>query len=218
MDPIILKFKQPILVDGQTYTECDMTGMRNLTTRQMYAAQLQNGLSLSTSHMEAQNLRYAITVASAATGLPRGFFGQLKRTDALGFPREINNLLDAMTEEFVTMKGKKIQFSKTVEGLGRTLDLSGLDTLVAEDYATAQDEIGIEESTTISDIASVKYTCALAALVTEKPLDVFMDAPAWVGIAVRGVVTGHFFEQDSAELVQDTDAEDGSEKSGSAMS
>jgi len=211
MENMMMQFKQPILFDGETITECDLSGIRKLTTADIYAAQLQNGLSLTTSHMEGENLRYAMTVAAMATGRPRGFFGQLKKRDVMAFPRTVNTILNDEVADNVTTTGKKLEFKKNIEGLGRKLNLSEIDNLVADDFAMAQDEIGIEESTSISDFMSIKYACVLASILTGKKLEDFMKAPTYVGLTVRGVVMNYFFEPGS-------ETDDGSTESDSANS
>ena len=118
MDPIILKFREPILFDGQGYTECDLSGLRKLRTADIYAAQLQNGAGLTGSHMEGQNLRYAMTVAQLASGQPRGFFGQLKKRDALGFAGRINGVLNNEVSANTEIQSRKIILKKSVEGVG----------------------------------------------------------------------------------------------------
>jgi len=218
MEPIILKFKHPILFDGETFTECDLSGLRGLTTAQLYAAQVMNASSLTYSHQEGMNLRHAMTVAQLATGRPRGFFGQLKRQDALLFAAGISRLLQEITNEHVKMEGKKLKFDRSVEGLGKALNLRGLDGLVADDFAAAQDEIPAEEAAELADAASVKYACTLAAMITlgEKEtlgerLEKFMVAPFWVGLSVRSMAVQYFFGAGSE--TDETSAESESETS-----
>ena len=211
MEPMILEFKEPILFDGETFTRCDLSGLRGLTTAQLYAAQVQNGQSLTLSHMEGQNLRYAMTVAQMASGRPRGFFGQLKKEDGITLPHTVNRYLETEIAAHVTVDGQKLAFDKNVEGIGRELDLRGLEGLVADDYAAAQDEIPVDESANLTDLMSVKYACALAAIASGVKLESLMAAPFWVGASVRGLVMLYFFEPGSG-------TEDGLEESGSETS
>lgn len=89
----VLKFSQPYIFSGQSYTEIDLSGIEHMTASDMSAAErYMIGEWIFTPEVE-DALEYNFFLASRFSGLPMQFFMQLRPKDA--------GRLKAMITEFI---------------------------------------------------------------------------------------------------------------------
>ena len=79
----ILKLKKPLNFEGKEYIEIDLSGLDDLTARQLKEADKLVDISQRMLTMKEVTLDYACVVAHIATHLPLEFFDQLRAADAV---------------------------------------------------------------------------------------------------------------------------------------
>lgn len=76
-DTLKIVFKKPITWEDETYKEIDLSGLEDLSARDMIQAQRAMEKSGSMNVMPELSLEYACIMASKATGIPVEFFQNL---------------------------------------------------------------------------------------------------------------------------------------------
>lgn len=74
----IVKFSKPFNFEGTEYKEVDLSGVENLTGKDMIEAQKEYGKgNFAPNAMPEVDIRYTLIIAQKATKLPYEFFEQL---------------------------------------------------------------------------------------------------------------------------------------------
>lgn len=81
--PFLVRFHTPYKFEGQTYIELDMSGLDNLTAKDMTAAESYLTRRGIVSALPEMTLEYASYIASIATGQPLEFFKGLSPKNAI---------------------------------------------------------------------------------------------------------------------------------------
>lgn len=77
----IIKLKNPVKFEGQTYERIDLTGLEDITAEEMIA--VNRRLSGMGRETQENTLEYALYLAAEAASLPVEFFMQLKGNVAM---------------------------------------------------------------------------------------------------------------------------------------
>ena len=83
----LIKFRKPFVWEDNTYTEIDMSGLEDLSAKDMIAAQRTMEKSGSINVLPEMSLEYACIFASKATKMPVEFFQALPPKEAI----KVNN-------------------------------------------------------------------------------------------------------------------------------
>lgn len=74
----VVKFNKPFIFEGKEYTEIDLSGVENLTGKDIIEAQKEYGkTNLAPNAMPELDVRYSFIIAQKVTKLPYEFFEQL---------------------------------------------------------------------------------------------------------------------------------------------
>lgn len=87
----VLTFEKPYQYKGQTYTEVDLSGLADLNSMHMSAAENRLAREGFVVTETATNYLYACVLASMATGLPEEFFTALPLCELLKLKNEVNS-------------------------------------------------------------------------------------------------------------------------------
>lgn len=78
-----ITFKKPFVWEDETYTGVDLSGLEDLSARDMIATQRMMERSGSINVLPEMSLEYACIFASKASGLPQEFFQSLPPREAI---------------------------------------------------------------------------------------------------------------------------------------
>ena len=87
----LIKFRKPFVWEDNTYTEIDMSGLEDLSAKDMIAAQRTMGKSGSINVLPEMSLEYACIFASKATKMPVEFFQALPPKEAIKVKNKVTN-------------------------------------------------------------------------------------------------------------------------------
>ena len=89
----LIKFRKPFVWEDNTYTEIDMSGLEDLSAKDMIAAQRTMEKSGSINVLPEMSLEYACIFASKATKMPVEFFQALPPKEAIKVKNKVTNFL-----------------------------------------------------------------------------------------------------------------------------
>jgi len=99
----------------------------------------------------------------------------------------------AEDQDFVVKFAKPYQF----EGKAYTeVDLSGLEDLTAEDMIQAEKYLVRNGGISAAPELSITYTCFIAAVAADKPVEFFRGLPPKDALKVKSKVTSFFYGED----------------------
>ena len=78
-----ITFKKPFVFEDETYTGVDLSGLEDLSARDMIATQRSMERSGSINVIPEMSLEYACIFAARASGLPQEFFQSLPPREAI---------------------------------------------------------------------------------------------------------------------------------------
>lgn len=87
----LIKFRKPFLFEDETYTEIDLSGLEDLSARDMIQAQRTMERSGSINVLPEMSLEYACIFASKATKMPVEFFQSLPPKEAIKVKNKVTN-------------------------------------------------------------------------------------------------------------------------------
>ena len=87
----VIKFRKPFVWEDNTYTEIDMSGLEDLSAKDMIAAQRTMEKSGSINVLPEMSLEYACIFASKATKMPVEFFQALPPKEAIKVKNKVTN-------------------------------------------------------------------------------------------------------------------------------
>lgn len=87
----VIKFRKPFIWEDNTYTEIDMSGLEDLSAKDMIAAQRTMEKSGSINVLPEMSLEYACIFASRATRMPVEFFQALPPKEAIKVKNKVTN-------------------------------------------------------------------------------------------------------------------------------
>lgn len=82
-ESMYVQFRKPYVFDDEAYNGVDLSGLENLSARDMIATQRQMEKSGSINVIPEMSIEYACIFASKATGLPVEFFQDLPPREAI---------------------------------------------------------------------------------------------------------------------------------------
>lgn len=92
-DDMVMKLRKSYHFEGKEYTEIDLSGLDNLTGKDMIAAQKVLDRNGSFSFLPEMSLQYACVLASRASKLPIEFFEGLHPREALRLKNKVTGFL-----------------------------------------------------------------------------------------------------------------------------
>lgn len=87
----LIKFRKPFIWEDNTYTEIDMSGLEDLSAKDMIQAQRTMERSGSINVLSEMSLEYACIFASKATKMPVEFFQALPPKEAIKVKNKVTN-------------------------------------------------------------------------------------------------------------------------------
>lgn len=87
----LIKFRKPFVWEDNTYTEIDMSGLEDLSAKDMIQAQRTMERSGSINVLPEMSLEYACIFASKATKMPVEFFQALPPKEAIKVKNKVTN-------------------------------------------------------------------------------------------------------------------------------
>lgn len=87
----IIKFRRPFIFEDETYKEIDLSGLEDLSARDMIQAQRTMERSGSINVLPEMSLEYACIFASKATKMPVEFFQSLPPKEAIKVKNKVTN-------------------------------------------------------------------------------------------------------------------------------
>ena len=87
----VIKFRKPFVWEDNTYTEIDMSGLEDLSAKDMIQAQRTMERSGSINVLPEMSLEYACIFASKATKMPVEFFQALPPKEAIKVKNKVTN-------------------------------------------------------------------------------------------------------------------------------
>lgn len=87
----LIKFRKPFIWEDNTYTEIDMSGLEDLSAKDMIHAQRTMERSGSINVLPEMSLEYACIFASKATKMPVEFFQALPPKEAIKVKNKVTN-------------------------------------------------------------------------------------------------------------------------------
>ncbi len=87
----LIKFRKPFIWEDNTYTEIDMSGLEDLSAKDMIQAQRTMERSGSINVLPEMSLEYACIFASKATKMPVEFFQALPPKEAIKVKNKVTN-------------------------------------------------------------------------------------------------------------------------------
>ncbi|WP_100406674.1 phage tail assembly protein [Bacillus solitudinis] len=94
MDDYKITFKKPYSFEGKEYTEVDISGIENLTTKDLIDADKHFNASGQMAIMNEMTTGYACIVASKGSDKPVEFFENLPASDGLKVKNRVMNFLN----------------------------------------------------------------------------------------------------------------------------
>ena len=87
----MLKLRKPITFEGTTYAEIDISGIENLTARDLKAIDKISSAGMNPAEMVTKELSldYAVMAAQYVTRLPLEFFDLMNASDAIALKYEV---------------------------------------------------------------------------------------------------------------------------------
>lgn len=95
MDELKVIFKKPYNFEGQEYKEIDLSGIENLSTKDLIEADKQFNLSGQMAMMNEMTTGYSCIIAAKATGKPVEFFENLPAGEGLKVKNKVMGFLNA---------------------------------------------------------------------------------------------------------------------------
>nr|WP_295681122.1 phage tail assembly protein [uncultured Lachnoclostridium sp.]DAD78524.1 MAG TPA: tail assembly chaperone [Caudovirales sp. ctCiv1] len=92
-NPLLLVLRKPYEFEGKDYKDVDLSGLDDLTAKDMIAVNRQLDRNGSTSFLPEMTLDYACTLAARATKLPIEFFTGLHPKDAQKLKSKVTGFL-----------------------------------------------------------------------------------------------------------------------------
>ena len=92
-NPFLVVFKKPFEFEGNTYKEVDLSGLENLSARDMIAANKIMERGGTVNVLPEMSLEYACIISSKAAGKPVEFFQSLPPKEALKIKNRVTNFL-----------------------------------------------------------------------------------------------------------------------------
>lgn len=90
----ILKLEYPIVFEGATVKEIDLSGLEDATGADLVAAKrMMNMSGVSLDAYPERTLEFAIALATVVLNKPEGLFSSLKAKDAINFQTEVRGFL-----------------------------------------------------------------------------------------------------------------------------
>lgn len=90
---MVIKLAKPYHFEDQTYTEIDLSGLENLTGRDMVAVSKTLTRQGDVSMIQEMSMDYALIMASKATGQPVEFFYNLPPKECIKVKNRVTNFL-----------------------------------------------------------------------------------------------------------------------------
>lgn len=87
----LIKFRKPFIFEDETYKEIDLSGLEDLSARDMIQAQRMMERSGSINVLPEMSLEYACIFASKATKIPVEFFQALPPKEAIKVKNKVTN-------------------------------------------------------------------------------------------------------------------------------
>lgn len=87
----LIKFRKPFVWEDNTYTEIDLSGLEDMSARDMIQAQRTMERSGSINVLPEMSLEYACIFASKATKMPVEFFQSLSPKEAIKVKNKVTN-------------------------------------------------------------------------------------------------------------------------------
>lgn len=87
----LIKFRKPFVWEDDTYTEIDLSGLEDMSARDMIQAQRTMERSGSINVLPEMSLEYACIFASKATKMPVEFFQALPPKEAIKVKNKVTN-------------------------------------------------------------------------------------------------------------------------------
>lgn len=87
----LIKFRKPFIFEDETYKEIDLSGLENLSAKDMIQAQRTMERSGSINVLPEMSLEYACIFASKATKIPVEFFQALPPKEAIKVKNKVTN-------------------------------------------------------------------------------------------------------------------------------
>jgi len=95
MSELIITLQKPITFEGKEYKEVDLTGLEQLSTRDLVEADKQFNNSGQMAIMNEMATGYTLIIASRASGLPIEFFDNLPASVGLKVKNRVMGFLNA---------------------------------------------------------------------------------------------------------------------------
>ena len=86
-----IKFRKPYTLEGETFDGVDLSGLEDLSARDMIATQRTMEKSGSINVLPEMSLEYACLFAAKATGKPVEFFQELPPKEAIKVKNRVTN-------------------------------------------------------------------------------------------------------------------------------
>ena len=87
----LIKFRKPFIFEDETYKEIDLSGLEDLSAKDMIQAQRTMERSGSINILPEMSLEYACIFASKATKIPVEFFQALPPKEAIKVKNKVTN-------------------------------------------------------------------------------------------------------------------------------
>lgn len=87
----LIKFRKPFVWEDNTYTEIDLSGLEDMSARDMIQAQRTMERSGSINVLPEMSLEYACIFASKATKMPVEFFQSFPPKEAIKVKNKVTN-------------------------------------------------------------------------------------------------------------------------------
>ena len=87
----LIKFRKPFIFEDETYMEIDLSGLEDLSAKDMIQAQRTMERSGSINVLPEMSLEYACIFASKATKIPVEFFQALPPKEAIKVKNKVTN-------------------------------------------------------------------------------------------------------------------------------
>lgn len=87
----VIKFRKPFVFEDQTYESVDLSGLEDMSARDMIQAQRIMEKSGSINVLPEMSLEYACIFASRATKMPVEFFQSLPSKEAIKLKNKVTN-------------------------------------------------------------------------------------------------------------------------------
>lgn len=89
----LIKFRKPFIFEDETYKEIDLSGLEDLSAKDMIQAQRTMERSGSINVLPEMSLEYACLISARASGKPVEFFKALPPKEALKIKNRVTNFL-----------------------------------------------------------------------------------------------------------------------------